>query len=82
MNEPFTIAVVYEGTEYEFKARFERWGYTHRIAVLINDITFAFEPDEEGSYRAIADPGLNAFSATVNVNLLQIVAEKLAKLST
>lgn len=73
MNEPFVIPVIFEGTAHEFKARFERWGYTHRIAVLIDENTFTFEPDEEGGYRALGDqPG--------NTMLLQAVAEKLAKL--
>ena len=74
MNEPFNIPVNHQGTEHEFKARFERWGYTHRIAVLIDETTVTFEPDEEGGYRAFGDqPGDTA--------LLQAVADKLAKLS-
>jgi hypothetical protein len=81
MNEPFVIPVVYQGTEHEFKARFERWGYTHRIAVLIDEITFTFEPDEEGGYRALTGPGAPASSNVADVELLRLVAEKLAKLS-
>jgi hypothetical protein len=77
MNEPFIIPVAYQGTEHEFKARFERWGYTHRIAVLIEEVTFNFEPDEEGGYRAIAD----ANGTQADVTLLQAIAQKLAKLS-
>jgi len=74
MNEPFILPVNYQGTEHEFKARFERWGYTHRIAVLIDETTVTFEPDEEGGYRALAvEP--------VPVDLLRTVAEKLAALS-
>jgi hypothetical protein len=74
MNESFILPVIYQGTEYEFKARFERWGYTHRIAVLIDEITFTFEPDEEGGYRALA-------TQTVALDLLEAVARKLAKLT-
>jgi len=77
MNEPFVIPVIYQGTEHEFKARFERWGYTHRIIVLIEEATFTFEPDEQGGYRALAEGA----AATVNLSLLQAIAEKLAKLS-
>jgi len=73
MNEPFIIPVNYLGTEHEFKARFERWGYTHRIAVLIDETTVIFEPDEEGGYRALA-------TQPVPVDLLRAVAEKLATL--
>jgi len=74
MNEPFILPVNYQGTEHEFKARFERWGYTHRIAVLIGETTVTFEPDEEGGYRALA-------AQPVDMDLLRTVAEKLAKLS-
>jgi len=78
MNEPFILPVSYEGTAHEFKARFERWGYTHRIAVLIEETTFTFEPDEEGGYRALTHPEQPASLAKVNVHLLRAIAEKLA----
>jgi hypothetical protein len=81
MNEPFVIPVKHEGTDHEFKARFERWDYTHRIAVLIDETTFTFEPDEEGGYRALNNVGAAGLSGKVNLSLLQAVAEKLAKLS-
>jgi hypothetical protein len=81
MNEPFIIPVIYQGTEHEFKARFERWGYTHRIAVLIDEMTFAFEPDEEGGYRALINPEEQGCMRTADISLIQAVAEKLAKLS-
>ena len=81
MNEPFNIPVIYQGTEHEFKARFERWGYTHRIAVLIGETTFTFEPDEEGGYRALINPDQPAAMKKINGHLLQAVAEKLAKLN-
>jgi hypothetical protein len=73
MNEPFNIPIVYQGEEQEFKARFERWGYTHRIAVLIGETTVTFEPDEEGGYRALTEQ-------TVDAGLLRVVADKLVKL--
>ncbi|SDP13316.1 hypothetical protein SAMN05428975_0427 [Mucilaginibacter sp. OK268] len=81
MHEPFIIPVSYQGQEYEFKARFERWGYTHRIAVLIDEMTFTFEPDEEGSYRALINPEQPMAPIPMNLHLLQTIAEKLAKLS-
>ncbi|WP_342089018.1 hypothetical protein [Dyadobacter sp. OTU695] len=55
MNEPFVIPVAYQGIKREFEARFERWGYTHRIAVLIDETTFSFEPNTECGYRAITE---------------------------
>lgn len=74
MNEPFNLSVIYQGEELELKARFERWGYTHRMAVLIGETTVTFEPDEEGGYRALGTGG-------VEIDLLQVIAEKLVKLS-
>lgn len=74
MNEPFVIPVIYQDTEHELKARFERWGYTHRMAVLIGEVTVNFEPDEEGGYRALG-------TGNVELGLLQVIAEKLAQLS-
>ncbi|WP_439697461.1 hypothetical protein ACFGVS_03400 [Mucilaginibacter sp. AW1-7] len=74
MNEPFNIPVIYDGTEHEFKARFERWGYTHRISVLIDETTVTFEPDEEGGYRALAEH-------PVAIGLLQAIVARLITLS-
>ena len=76
MNELFVVSVNYQDTKQEFKARLERWGYTHRISVLIEETTVIFEPDEEGSYRALY------FDKTLNVQAqhLQALAQKLAKL--
>ena len=37
MNEPFILSVAYQGEEHGLKARFERWGYTHRFMVLIDE---------------------------------------------
>ncbi|GAB3921928.1 hypothetical protein [Mucilaginibacter myungsuensis] len=75
MNEPFLLTVKYAGSEHELKARFERWGYTHRIAVLIDEETVIFEPDEEGSYRALGN-------STAPVGLMQAIAEKLRALQS
>lgn len=79
MTESFILPVNYLGTEHEFKARFERWGYTHRIAVLIDEDTFVFEPDEEGNYRTLTTGVTGASFA--NFGLLQTVVEKLKTLS-
>ena len=81
MNEPFLLPVVYQGKEYEFKARFERYGYSHRIAVLVEELTYTFEPDEEGGYRALAFSSQTAALFIANTGLLAAVAEKLTSLS-
>jgi hypothetical protein len=75
-DEPFLLPVYYDGQEQEYKARFERWGYTHLISVLVDETTVVFEPDEEGGYRALR---INDAS-TAPTELLQALAQKLAKL--
>lgn len=77
MNEPFYLPVIYQGRELELKARFERWGYTYRISVLVAEETFIFEPDEEGGYRALGNA--QQLSAT-DAGLLRAIAEKLTAL--
>ncbi|QHS56476.1 hypothetical protein GWR56_13355 [Mucilaginibacter sp. 14171R-50] len=59
--------------DQEYKARFERYGYTHRFAVLVGEETVVFEPDEEGGY--------SAFATHTPPDLLQALAEKLIVLS-
>jgi len=76
MNEPFLLEVIYQNEPLEFPAAFQRYGYTYRIVVLINETNFVFEPDEEGYYRAIGTP-----SDTVDTGLLRNIAEKLRLLS-
>lgn len=62
MNEPFVLEVTYQNKPLEFPAAFQRYGYTYRIVVSINEQNYVFEPDEEGGYRALGDgnaePGL------------------------
>ena len=82
MNEPSVLSVFYQGKEYEFNALFERWGYTHRIAVLIDETTYTFEPDEEGGYRALAHAEPSEAANLNNPGLLGAIADKLAKLKS
>jgi len=74
MNEPFNLSITCQGEEQEFKARFERWGYTHRFIVLIGETTVTFEPDDEGNYRALGE-------GNVDIALLQLLTEKLTTLN-
>jgi hypothetical protein len=74
MNEPFNLPITYKGEEHEFKARFERWGYTHRFIVLISETTVTFEPDDEGGYRALGE-------GQVDIGLLKALSKKLTELN-
>ena len=56
MSESFTITVALDGKERAFNAHWQQMGYTHRFTVDIDGVTIWFEPDEEGSDRAVAAP--------------------------
>jgi len=74
MNEPFQLEVTYQNKPYEFHAAFQRYGYTYRIVVVINEVNYIFVPDEEGNYRVIGTPASNN---QVETGLLRTIAEKL-----
>ena len=76
MNEPFVIQLNYQGIEKNYKARFDRWGYTHRISVLIDETVVTFEPDEEGTYRALKFDS----AAAITEELLKALSSKIAEL--
>ena len=57
MNESFELTVTLRGEERNFPAQWQPYGYTHRFTIDINGISVFFEPDEEGHYRALIEPG-------------------------
>ncbi|GAA4321815.1 hypothetical protein GCM10023149_21840 [Mucilaginibacter gynuensis] len=77
MSETLYLPISYQGKELELEVRMERWGYTYRIAVLIGDETVLFEPDEEGSYRAMTADGMPGKTAP---GLLRAIVAQLAGL--
>ena len=68
------LPINYKGEALELPVKMYNYGYTFRVDVLIGEAVVIFEPDEEGSYRALADK-------TVNVALLRVIAEALEKLN-
>ncbi len=74
MNEPFILEVNYTNQVLELPAAFQRYGYTYRIAVSINDQAYFFEPDEEGNYRVLG-------TGDAAAGLLQAIADRLKQLS-
>jgi hypothetical protein len=67
------LPLTYGGQELELPLKMYAYGYTFRVEVLIGETAVIFEPDEEGSYRALADKA-------VSVGLLQAIAQALEKL--
>lgn len=53
MAESFTLNVPYKQGEKQVAAELRVFGYTHKIAVVIDGTEILFEPDEERNYRAI-----------------------------
>ncbi|MVN91523.1 hypothetical protein [Mucilaginibacter aquatilis] len=74
MNEPFILEVDHADQVLELHAAFQRYGYTYRIAVSINDQAYVFEPDEEGNYRVLG-------TGDAAVGLLHAIADRLKQLS-
>lgn len=73
MDELF-LPVNYRGQELELPVSMYPYGYTFRVDVLIGELVVIFEPDEEGSYRALGDK-------SVDVGLLRAIAAALEKLN-
>jgi hypothetical protein len=53
MDNCFEIPVTYQLKEYHFPAELITYGYSYKIEVNIFDQLIAFEPDEEGNFRAL-----------------------------
>jgi len=77
MAETFQLPVEYEGQEEEYPAQIINHGYTHKVQVEVDGIIVTFEPDEEGSYRALIDP---LVSSSVDMGLLKAISETLGAL--
>jgi hypothetical protein len=81
MDDVFLLPVLYKGDELEFESRLIAAGYVHRFEVNISGIAVLFEPDEEGSYRALVSPEqVEAKGSPLKYELLQTIAGRLAAL--
>ena len=56
MTDEFNLIIEYSGEVKEFPANLLLQGYTHKFKVLVDGLEIFFEPDEEGSYRAVKMP--------------------------
>ncbi len=76
MGEGFTLTVIYKGEQKILDAELRVMGYTHKIAVNINDLEVLFEPDEERNYRAVvSDTDIN--KKQIDVELIKLIAAEL-----
>jgi len=58
MSDTFNLPVKFNDTEAEYPIQILRYGFTHKVLVTVKGIPVTFEPDEEGSYRAVIDPAI------------------------
>ena len=75
MDEPFAIPVVYKNKEYSFDAQLLASAYSYRIEVIVDEIPFYFERDDEGSFRAIAATPDDKKVGKIDADLLQAIAD-------
>jgi hypothetical protein len=74
------LPLTYQGEEVELPVKMYAYGYTFRVEVMIGEITVIFEPDEEGSYRALVHPEQVEKNKMPSRELLQAIVEALEKL--
>ena len=79
MYEPFELPVVYKGEALMMPAQWIPTGYTHKFQVEVKNLIYYFEPDEEGSYRAILEPEVMQTIKSTDRELLEAVAASIAE---
>ncbi len=75
MIEAFDITVDYKGKLWQFEARLETYGYTHRFVVHVEGTEVNFERDEEGHYRAVLPFDKREALPALDKSLLQAIAQ-------
>lgn len=72
MFDAFDLPVEYKNETLMLPAQLVQSGYTHAFKVEVNGQEVLFEPDEEGSYRAVVKP--EEMNESLKVDLLRAVA--------
>ncbi|WP_345951056.1 MULTISPECIES: hypothetical protein [unclassified Mucilaginibacter] len=81
MDERFLLEVIYNGEVLKYDAEFRNYGYVQKVAVDLDGLIVFFEPDEEGSYRALINPEqLSDKNNKLEIGLLQAIALRLQAL--
>jgi len=78
--DELVLPITYAGEDIELPLTMYAYGYTFRVEILIGETQVIFEPDEEGSYRALISAEQVEKNKTLNRGLLQAIAEALEKL--
>jgi hypothetical protein len=78
MTDDFDLIINYRGEQAHFPARLLLQGYTHKFKVMVDGKEVFFEPDEEGSYRAVKMPWQDERELEkIDQNLLKAIQEKI-----
>ena len=79
MTDSFILTVEYAGEPQDFAAELILHGYSHQFKVNVHETEVFFEPDEEGSYRAIRMPWQEEGAlAKIDKRLLGSIQEKIS----
>ncbi len=76
MADSFTLKINYRGEELIFPGELRITGYTHKIAIVVENTEILFEPDEEGNYRALLSDS-DMRNKSFGIELLQLIATEL-----
>jgi hypothetical protein len=78
MTDEFDLIIDYKGEQKHFPSRLQLQGYTHKFKVMIENTEVFFEPDEEGTYRALGMPWQDEKELQkIDQNLLRAIQEKI-----
>ena len=81
MNESFELPVNYKAEKFAFPARLYRYGYSHRIEVMVHGHAIIFEPDEERNYRAVVSPEqYKEVEKKIDSSILEAIIESIESL--
>lgn len=63
MADNFNLPIEFNRKETAYPVQIMRYGHTHKVHVMVDNVLVVFEPDEERNYRATVDP-----TASPNIN--------------
>ena len=78
MSDILELPVHYQNEELVFGMEMINRGYTHHFKIIVNGLEYFFEPDEEGTYRAISEDYIK--HASGDTELLKVIGETLREL--
>lgn len=81
MEHHFELPVEYKGEELNLIGRLSVYGYVYKFNIIINDVEFVFEKDDDGKYRVLRDESTPGPGNAVDRGLVQAVVKVLDGLS-